>query len=121
LAKKPTLKLVQTTAQSPSEPPRTLGEPGLTLWQTIMTEYEIADSGGREMLLQACSALDRAEACAEHIRNDGEIVRTKTGPKDHPALKHELANRAFVVRTLARLGLDVQAIKPTGRPPGFRA
>jgi hypothetical protein len=84
----------------------------------VTSEYGIEDAGGVEMLAQACAALDRAEACAEHIRQDGEIVRTKAGPKDHPALKHELANRAFVVRTLARLGLDVEAIKPTGRPPG---
>jgi hypothetical protein len=37
--------------------------------------------------------------------------------REHPAMKHELANRAFVVRTLARLGLDVEAVKPIGRPP----
>jgi hypothetical protein len=45
--------------------------------------------------------------------------RTKQGLKDHPALKHELANRSFVVRTLHRLGLDVEAIKPVGRPAGY--
>jgi hypothetical protein len=38
------------------------------------------------------------------------------GIKDHPALKHELANRSLVIRTLARLGLDVEAVKPLGRP-----
>jgi hypothetical protein len=31
-------------------------------------------------------------------------------------LKHELANRAFVVRTLARLGLNFETVKPVGRP-----
>jgi hypothetical protein len=36
--------------------------------------------------------------------------------REHPGLKHELAARSFVVRTLARLGLDVEAIKPVGRP-----
>jgi hypothetical protein len=56
--KKPVLKLVTATAPSPAAPPRTLGESGLTLWQTIMAEYDIADSGGREMLLQArCTVL----------------------------------------------------------------
>jgi hypothetical protein len=73
------------------------------------------------MLRQACAALDTAEACAEHIRNDGEVVHTRSDPKDHPALKHELASRAFVVRTLHRLGLDVEPIRPSvGRPPGPR-
>jgi hypothetical protein len=28
-----------------------------------------------------------------------------------------LANRSFVVRTLQRLGLDVEALKGVGRPP----
>jgi hypothetical protein len=36
--------------------------------------------------------------------------------RDHPGLKHELAARAVVVRTLARLGLDLEAVKPVGRP-----
>jgi hypothetical protein len=87
-----------------------------------MSEYDIADTGGREMLAQACQALDRAEACAEAIRHDGVVLRSKAGIKDHPAIKHELANRAFVVRTLARLGLDVEAVKGVGRPPagGYR-
>jgi hypothetical protein len=39
------------------------------------------------------------------------------GPRDHPLLKHELAARSFVVRTLQRLGLNMEAVKPTGRPP----
>jgi hypothetical protein len=85
-----------------------------------MTEYEISDSGGTEMLQQACSALDRAENLRLEIDRDGEVIRTRSGVKDHPALKHELACRAFVVRTLARLGLNFEAIKPSvGRPPGY--
>jgi hypothetical protein len=88
------------------------------LWRAILGEYGVEDAGGIEMLLQACQALDRAEACRDHIDRDGEVLRTKTGMKDHPALKHEIANRSFVVRTLHRLGLDVEAIKPVGRPGG---
>ena len=48
----------------------------------------------------------------------GEIISTKQGPIEHPGLRHELQARAFVVRTLQRLGLDVEAVKPVGRPPG---
>ena len=70
------------------------------------------------MLASACQALDRAERCREAIDNEGEMIRTKAaGPRDHPLLKHELAARSFVVRTLQRLGLNMEAIKPTGRPP----
>ena len=82
-----------------------------------MSEYQIIDSGGLEMLTAACQQLDRAKSLREQIDRDGEIIRTKAGLREHPGLKHELAARAFVVRTLARLGLDVEAIKSVGRPP----
>ena len=88
-----------------------------TLWRAIMSEYQIEDAGGLEMLTQACQELDRAESLREQIDADGDIVRSKAGLREHPGLKHELAARAFVIRTLARLGLDSEAIKPIGRPP----
>lgn len=114
------LKLVPSTPPQPGAPPRPLGKHGMALWRSVTAEYAIEDAGGVELLCMACSALDRAEACREQIDRDGETIRTKTtGLKDHPVLKHELANRAFVVRTLGRLGLDVEAIKPVGRPGGY--
>ena len=36
--------------------------------------------------------------------------------KMHPGVKDELACRGFVCRTLHRLGLNVETIKPNGRP-----
>src|SRR5215203_4917012 len=118
MGKKPSLKLVSATPSNSPSPPRTLGEHGLLLWQAVTNEYGIEDAGGVELLAQACSALDRAEECAGHIAVDGVVTRSKTGLKEHPLLKHEIAARSFVVRTLSRLGLDVEAIKPVGRPPG---
>jgi Phage terminase, small subunit len=103
-----------------AKPSRKLGQHGANLWKSVMAEYQVIDSGGIEMLTAACQQLDRAESLREQIDRDGEIVRTKAGLKEHPALKHELASRAFVVRTLARLGLDVEAVKPIGRPPGWK-
>jgi hypothetical protein len=107
------LKLIKSAA-----PPRKLGTHGGALWKAILAEYEIEDSGGLAMLAQACIALDRAEQCRTQIEKDGVVLRARNGPpKDHPALKHELASRAFVVRTLARLGLDVEPLRPhAGRP-----
>ena len=70
-----------------------------------------------EMLLLACQSLDRAERCRAAIDRDGEIIEGPSGPKDHPAMKHELANRAFVVRALQRLGLDVEAVRPSADLP----
>jgi hypothetical protein len=69
-----------------------------------------------ELLLQACQAADRAEALAAVIDQDGERIVTKTGIKDHPCLKHELAAKSFVVRTLQRLGITDEPLKTIGRP-----
>lgn len=114
------LKLVTSTPPQHGTPPRPLGKHGLALWRSIHAEYGIEDAGGQEILLQACQALDRAEACREKIDREGETMRLKAGlVKDHPLLKHELANRAFVTRCIGRLGLDVEAIKPVGRPAGY--
>jgi hypothetical protein len=83
-----------------------------------MKEYSIDDIGGIELLAQAAQALDRAEALAARIAHDGEVIYGRTGPRAHPAVKDELACRAFVVRTLQRLGLNVsiEQPRPVGRP-----
>ena len=100
---KPSIRLVSKPAFSGREPPRNLGEPGLALWNRIMTSYRIADHGGREMLLLACEATDRAVSLRAIIDREGEIIHTRNGPRDHPALRHELANRALVSKLLVRL------------------
>ena len=67
MAKK-TLKLVDPTdPASAVSSPRPLGKHGAALWQSILREYDISDAGGREMLCQACGALDRAEQLREQI------------------------------------------------------
>jgi hypothetical protein len=110
-------------AATGTSPPRPLGQHGLTLWNAIMTEYDIQDRGGRELLQQVCEASDRLAALAERISADGEVIHTRTGPKSHPALRDELNGRAFICRTLERLGLNLEAVKPLGRPsrPGWRS
>jgi hypothetical protein len=116
MAKKPTLPNPAATA---FQPPRNLGDPGLSLWNRITSEYQIEDCGGLEMLAQACQALDRAETLRSEIERDGEVLRLQGTVRDHPALKHELANRAFVVRTLVRLGLNFEPVKPSVGRPGY--
>jgi hypothetical protein len=106
-------------AATPSQPPRTLGDRGLSLWNRITSEYQIEDCGGLEMLAQACQALDRAETLRSEIERDGEVLRLQGTVRDHPALKHELANRAFVVRTLVRLGLNFEPVRPSVGRPGY--
>jgi hypothetical protein len=113
---KPKTKSKLARAPSKSKPPRTLGEVGLSLWNRITNAYAIEDEGGRELLSQACAAADRAEALRAQIDQDGEVLVIKGVMRDHPALKHEIANRSFVVRTLMRLGLSVEPVRGPGRP-----
>ena len=110
-------KLAVVTGDQPGpKPTRKLGKHGSVLWRDILRENEIEDAGGLEMLASACQQLDRAERCREAIDADGEMIRIKGGHREHPLLKHELAARSFVVRTLQRLGLNMEAIKSPGRP-----
>jgi hypothetical protein len=82
-----------------------------------MSEYQIADVGGLELLRQACLTSDRVEELRAAIDADGPTVRTKNGPKAHPALRDELHGRAFICRVLEKLGVTVEPLKPIGRPP----
>jgi hypothetical protein len=41
-----------------------------------------------------------------------------TGARGNPLLREELGVRSFIVRSLQRLGLDVEPAKPVGRQPG---
>lgn len=99
--------------------PASLGKAGAKLWQSIQQEYRIDDAGGSEMLLQICSTADRAAEYAAIIDAEGPMISTKHGLKEHPLVKHELAARSFVVRSLHRLGLDIEPTRNVvGRPPG---
>jgi hypothetical protein len=69
--------------------------------------------------MQICTAADRAADCAERIAEDGSVIRTKAGLREHPLLKIELASRSFVVRSLHRLGLEIVPPRASiGRPSG---
>jgi P27 family predicted phage terminase small subunit len=118
-SQKPALHVVSGPASTLPEPPTTLGEPGRAVWRSVMADYAIVDSGGLAILEQACAALDCAAQCAEIIAKDGPMIATKHGPKDHPLLRHETANRALACRLLTRLGLDVEPVRSSvGRPSG---
>ncbi len=120
MRKKPTLTLVDEMKTTSPASPATLAKTGSVLRQSIQREYKIDDAGGAEMLLQICVAADRADECAEIIQRDGPVITTRHGMKEHPLLKIELASRSFVVRSLHRLGLDIEPTRAgPGRPPGI--
>ena len=114
--KKPSLSVVSATTPPAIQPPRKLGKHGMKLWNEVHREYRIDDRGGIELLAQICAAADRAEALAECVARDGETIRTKNGLRVHPAVREELMARSFVVRSLERLGLNVEVVKSPGRP-----
>jgi hypothetical protein len=101
------------------DPPRPLGPAGQGLWRAIQTEYNIQDQGGITMLLVGCQALDRAERLRVQIDADGEVIRLRNGSvRAHPAIRDELGCRAQVMRAIEKLGLNFEAVKAIGRPPG---
>jgi hypothetical protein len=101
----------------PTAPPSILAQTGATLWRSLQTEHDIRDSGGLQTLLQICRAADRAEQCASVIERDGATIETKNGQRDHPLLKHELQNRAYITRTLQRLRwIEIEPPNRVGRP-----
>jgi P27 family predicted phage terminase small subunit len=99
-----------------STPPK-LGEDGMKLWRRVTGEYDVSDAGGYEMLRQACEAADDLARYSEILARDGPMIKTKVGPKEHPMVKHQMIARAFIVRTLSRLGLNFEPLRTSvGRP-----
>jgi P27 family predicted phage terminase small subunit len=115
---KPPFSVVSTIPVQVPDPPRPLGAHGQQLWSRVQREYAISDVGGVEILAQICAAQDRVETLRERIDADGETVHTRGGmPRAHPALRDELQLRSFIVKSLEKLGLNVEAVKSPGRPP----
>jgi hypothetical protein len=116
VTKKPPISLV-TSPPSGTVPPSQFGPQGRELWASITSEFDISDAGGVAVLKQVCEATDRIAQLSAQIAVDGPVVYVKGCPKAHPALRDELANRAFVVRGLQKLGVNIEQTKPIGRPP----
>jgi hypothetical protein len=114
--KKPSLTVVGATPSPGLPPPASLGKFGADLWRSIQSEFAITDSGGIELLYQACVAADRAAELATQIKKDGVTIHTENGAKSHPCISLELRARALVCRTLSRLGVATEPVKPVGRP-----
>ena len=117
MSKNPRLTVVSGVLATAVGPPAALGAAGSKLWRSILAQYDIHDAGGLAILENACAARDSANGSAEIIAAEGRIVRTKTGRREHPLIKHEIAARALTAKLLQRLGLDVEPVRPSvGRP-----
>ena len=84
MAKKPRLALVdpQQTSVVLLAPPANLKQTGRNLWQSVMSEYDIRDSGGQQMLQQICEAADRVHEFGAVISRDGPVVRRAPNRSD---------------------------------------
>jgi len=118
MRKRPILRVVPAGRKGANAPPRPLGHHGQSLFDRVLREYDVSDVAGRELLTLASQSLDRAEALREAIDRDGEFLMQRNGGmREHPGIKPELANRAFVVKTLGKLGLDLEPLRTgPGRP-----
>lgn len=94
-----------------------LGPAGQELWTTIQREHNLRGSGEIAILTQVCKAIDDVDRYGAIIARDGPIIQTKSGPRDHPLIRHQLAARALIARLLLRLGIVKEAKNPVGRPP----
>jgi hypothetical protein len=118
MVKKPPLTLVEGAVAVMPEPPECLGPAGLALWRSIQAQYGIGDAGGLAILEQVCGATDRIAEYRALIDLQGPVIITKAGMREHPLVKAEIATRALIGRLITRLGLDIEALRPTpGRPP----
>lgn len=115
MPKKPRIKLVASNATT-SKPASKFKAAGQSLWDLITAEFDISDAGGVALLEQICHAQDRVVQLGELIAEDGAVIYVKNVPRSHPALRDEIANRAFITRNLQRLGVNVEAVKSVGRP-----
>jgi len=98
--------------------PDALGPDGQSLWRRIMGEFTIDDAAGREVLAQCCHAADLAVRLRQLVDRDGAVIRVKSGVKENPAARLELAARAFICRTLGKLGVLSEPLRDgPGRPP----
>jgi hypothetical protein len=114
---KPLLSIVSGSVSTAVAPPATLAAPGAKLWRSVLSQYDIRDAGGLATLEEACVQRDRATEFAAIVARDGSMIRTKSGPKEHPLIRHEREARALMCRLLQRLGLDMEPVRPgAGRP-----
>jgi hypothetical protein len=117
VAKKTRLTVVRSEPTA-TQPPYTLGRHGRSLWDRVQAEYDVTDAGGIEMLAQACAGVDIATKLQEEIERDGAVIRVRGSVRAHPAVKDLIATRAFIVRTLIKLGLNFEPVKSSAGRPG---
>jgi hypothetical protein len=86
------------TVKTATAPAQADEPPGVRLWHRVMAERKQLNAGEHEILKQICQATDELETLELSV-------------------KDSLALRAFIVRSLGRLGFCERDKRPIGRPP----
>jgi hypothetical protein len=90
----------------PAPAPSELGPAGTALWDAIVTEWDVSDSGGLAVLQEACHSRDTAERLRREIAAIGDTVELSGGgTKANPLIVLELQARSLTARLLGRLGV----------------
>ena len=93
---------------------------GKKLKQSILSEFDISDRGGLEILDRAIESFCRMKAAEKIIDKEGLTVLNRFGEvREHPALSTERKARAQFLLAIKQLNLDV--LPPNhriGRPGG---
>jgi P27 family predicted phage terminase small subunit len=101
------------------KPPTHLGKHGKAAWTSLQREYGIGDAGGLHLLGVVADAVDRMREAQAVLAKDGALIHDRYGcPKAHPALKVENDARSGMLTALKMLNLDLEPVKPIGRPAG---
>lgn len=86
---------------------------------TLVDDYGIQDSGGQCLIVAFADAFTTELACLEQIEKDGLTILDRYGkPRAHPLLPTLRDARSAKLQALKALHLDVEPVKPIGRPPG---
>ena len=110
------LAILDGPAPTLPEPPRSLGEPGLTLWRSIQSQFRVVDVGGMELLMQACLASDRRKPCAPALMRTAKPFRLGRVCAFIRVSRMSWRRVAFVCRVLRQLGVTVEPIGRMGPP-----
>ena len=77
------------------------------LYERLVHDYAIADSGGLALVRVACESFARAEEARQILAQDGAIVRDRFGQaKTHPACLVERDSRTQLISALRALKLS---------------
>jgi P27 family predicted phage terminase small subunit len=100
-------------------PPEHLSADSKRLFRSLQAEYGIDDRSGVLLLTTAMEARDRMKAATATIEAEGQSISDRFGQtKAHPLLVVERDARAAMLSALKALHLDVEPVRPPGRPGG---